>query len=117
YAAHGVDGRCRHAHSSGDRLSAGLLHGALCLISAERTALFSGLTSSLVKLSRACLYLEDYPRSRWHYQLVRQWPRPELAAEWYSGDPGHWRPVLVLLISWYVHRLRLYLAALHDPAH
>src|SRR5262249_28320069 len=87
--------RCRESDLRGNCLPASLLHGALCLISGERSALSGGSAAALVELSGARLHLENYPGTRRYHHLVSQAARFERRAGCNSANSIHWRPVAV----------------------
>ncbi|AGM45810.1 spermidine/putrescine ABC transporter permease [Aeromonas hydrophila ML09-119] len=99
------------------RLSGGLLHGALHQRQDPGPVLRRHHAAALVQLSGAGLRLEADPGQGGGYQLAGRQPWAGLAARCHPLAAGDRGAVAVVLAHRHLHRIRLRLAALHDPAH
>ncbi|ABC92417.1 probable spermidine/putrescine ABC transporter, permease protein [Rhizobium etli CFN 42] len=113
---HRHDGRARHQRFCIDRLPDRLLRGALCAGQMEGAVLSWRHAATLVELSRQDLRLEADARQRRHPDLDFR-TAPSLLASRGRPEPARRRRKFAFgQLPRHLHRLRLYLAALHDPA-
>jgi putative spermidine/putrescine transport system permease protein len=108
----------RHAGLRDHRLPDRLLWRALCAGAAGRPLFYLGImlplwASYLVKVYAWKLILAKEGILTWLFAKLRA----DLGARWAARHPRHRRQFPVDQLSRHLHRLRLCLAALHDPAH
>ena len=110
------DGRAGHARLGRRRLPDRLLRGPLCARQMEGAVLSRHHAAAVVELSGQDLCLEAHPRQGRHPHLVLREGASDVAGRRLAVAAHRRRQFAVVLLHRHLHRLRLCLAALHDPA-
>ena len=100
------------AHRAADRE----LHGSLRVAARAGVVLRRRDAADVDELSREGVRVAADPGEAGHPQLAARHRRSRRRARRGAADSGHRRPVAVVFVSRHVHRVRLHVAAVHDPA-
>ena len=97
-------------------ISLRVLHGPIRLTSGKGRALFGRAVAAVVFLPGKGLRLAPDPGERGNLELVPRAAQPAGCTGGRAADSGDWRTVALGLLPGDVHRVRVCLVALHDPA-
>ena len=99
-----------------DRVADRQLHGSLRVAARPRAVLRRRDAADVDELSREGLCVAADPREAGHPQLAARYGRARRCARRGAADSRHRRSVAVGVVPRHVHRVRLHVAAVHDPA-